>query len=232
MPRMAKCPRCLSRKGKRYCPALRTSICPLCCAEERLKTIACPSDCEHLAGERYQHNRRKERALSQGKAFVDQQNELFMDPTAREFTFKLQADIFFFSSSFGAVSDTTLAETLDSLRSLSSRIFVPGRSPHPIFGFLAERLGDAKRYPTEKGLGPQEKASAVGKLAAHVRELARGASSAEPSFRHHEVISSFFGALDFESDLDYSPDDARNPVVPHPHEPEPGRRSPGGLILP
>ncbi len=227
MRRMPKCPRCATRKGKRYCPALRESICPQCCADERLKTIPCPRDCEYLAGELYQHKRRKERALSQGKAFVDLQSSLFQDEPVREFVFKLEADIFFFSRSNGPVSDSALADTLDALKNLSSKIFVPERSPHPIFGFLAERLGDSTRYPSGPGFGTEQKVKAMGKLASHVRSLAQGAQASAPTLKHHEMISSFFGALDFESDLDYSPDDPRGAEGSRAE-----KRSPSGLILP
>jgi len=45
---MAACPLCRSRKGKRSCPALRATICSVCCGEKRLVEIACPSDCVYL----------------------------------------------------------------------------------------------------------------------------------------------------------------------------------------
>src|SRR5688572_16940384 len=46
------CPRCGQRKAKRNCPALKTAICTVCCATERLVTIDCPDDCPHLASAR------------------------------------------------------------------------------------------------------------------------------------------------------------------------------------
>src|SRR5262249_45724774 len=39
---------CRSRKGKRACPALRQTICPVCCGRKRIVEIACPSDCVYL----------------------------------------------------------------------------------------------------------------------------------------------------------------------------------------
>lgn len=45
---MAVCPLCRSRKGKRACPALRSTICSVCCGEKRLVEISCPSDCVYL----------------------------------------------------------------------------------------------------------------------------------------------------------------------------------------
>jgi len=45
---MAVCPRCNKRAAKRACPALRTSICPVCCARERAIELACPESCSYL----------------------------------------------------------------------------------------------------------------------------------------------------------------------------------------
>ena len=43
------CPVCGQRKGRRSCPALRQTICSVCCGTKRLVEIACPDDCPHLA---------------------------------------------------------------------------------------------------------------------------------------------------------------------------------------
>jgi hypothetical protein len=42
------CPVCGQRKGRRSCPALRQTICSVCCGTKRLVEIACPDDCPHL----------------------------------------------------------------------------------------------------------------------------------------------------------------------------------------
>jgi len=46
------CRVCGQRKGRRDCPALRGTICPVCCGTKRLTEIACPSDCAYLASAR------------------------------------------------------------------------------------------------------------------------------------------------------------------------------------
>lgn len=46
------CPQCGQRKGKRACPALGETICPVCCATKRLVSIRCPRDCAHLTAAR------------------------------------------------------------------------------------------------------------------------------------------------------------------------------------
>jgi hypothetical protein len=43
------CPVCNQRKGRRHCPALNQTICPICCGTKRLTEIKCPPDCPHLA---------------------------------------------------------------------------------------------------------------------------------------------------------------------------------------
>ena len=43
------CPVCGQRKGRRSCPALHQTICPVCCGTKRLVEIACPDTCPHLA---------------------------------------------------------------------------------------------------------------------------------------------------------------------------------------
>ena len=46
------CPVCNQRKARRECPALRQTICTVCCATKRLVEIDCPRDCAHLSAAR------------------------------------------------------------------------------------------------------------------------------------------------------------------------------------
>ena len=68
---MMKCVSCGKRKAKRQCPALRGSICPVCCGEKRGVEIRCPLDCVYFVeGQKHQqlkvmHQRlKKEGAVS------------------------------------------------------------------------------------------------------------------------------------------------------------------------
>lgn len=55
---MAKCELCEKRKPKRYCPAKKTNICPVCCGEKRGVTINCPLDCQYyVEGQKHQQQK-------------------------------------------------------------------------------------------------------------------------------------------------------------------------------
>ena len=65
---MPKCSHCRQRKAKRTCPALGSSLCPLCCGKLREKELHCPPACPYLSIHRsYQEGRiiKKRRTLSE-----------------------------------------------------------------------------------------------------------------------------------------------------------------------
>ena len=51
-----KCLLCDKRKAKRYCPAKRAEICPVCCGEKRGVEINCPLDCRYFVEGQKQHH--------------------------------------------------------------------------------------------------------------------------------------------------------------------------------
>ena len=137
---MAKCPRCESRKGKRFCPALDSQICAQCCANERLATIECPRDCPHLKGEFFQHGRRRKRAMSEGKAFLEDLKARFLQDARRQLAFLLLADVFWWTRQHGAVDDEALAAALDEVNERESPVWVETSSASPLAGFLHELI--------------------------------------------------------------------------------------------
>ncbi|MBI4601872.1 MAG: hypothetical protein HY721_07910 [Planctomycetes bacterium] len=239
---MSKCPRCTSRKGKRRCPALKgAEICPRCCAEERLKTIQCPESCVYLRpGEYYQLQRRRERAFSRGREFIEWSKKLSARRPVVDFLYDFQADVFFFCREQGPVRDAPLADALEDLASSLSKIYVPRPGVHPVRQFLSTRLQDAKRYPERPDLGAEDRVKALRTLAGAIRSLGDtkqgGAQARRPpgdgTCRYWEVLVSFFGNLDFEADLQYSPYDSMEPQEPQERQEPTERRSAGGLILP
>lgn len=65
---MAQCVRCRKRKAKRFCPALGSPLCSLCCGQLREKELHCPSHCPYLKPHKsYQETKvvQKKRAYSE-----------------------------------------------------------------------------------------------------------------------------------------------------------------------
>jgi hypothetical protein len=220
---MAKCPKCSSRKAKRSCPALGTEICPICCGEGRLKTIACPESCSYLQSELYQHRRRKERAASRGRDFLESTRSLFPREELVDFAFKLQADVYYFLRNERKADDATVSRAFGHLCGVLGPVYVPSSSAHPLDRFLEERLADTSRYPESPDLTKADRVRVCRDLGRHVASL-----GGEGSYRYDELLGSFFDSLDFEADLDYSPMDAQ--------ERSPGGTNPqqtaSGLVLP
>lgn len=220
---MAKCPKCSSRKGKRLCPALGVEICPICCGEGRLNTIPCPRSCEYLQGELYQLRRRKERAASRGREFLDSIRSLFPRQELADFAFKLQADAYYFLRRERPADDATVAQAFEHLCGVLGPVYVPSSSPHPLARFLEERLQDAARYGGGGSLGTKDRIRVCRDLARHVGSLG-GAGS----FHYQERVAGYFDALDFEADLDYSPRDSEGRSPGGDDSP----RTASGLVLP
>ncbi len=64
------CPRCNKRPAKRSCPALRTKICAVCCARERMILLACPESCQYLQDARAQSAEREAALRAKDEAYM------------------------------------------------------------------------------------------------------------------------------------------------------------------
>ncbi|GJM15476.1 MAG: hypothetical protein DHS20C13_08030 [Thermodesulfobacteriota bacterium] len=74
-----KCVLCDKRKPKRYCPAKRTSICPVCCGEKRGVEINCPLDCQYYVEGLKQHQQKmmQQRIKKKGAGSYVRKTELY-----------------------------------------------------------------------------------------------------------------------------------------------------------
>ncbi len=74
-----KCILCEQRKPKRYCPAKKGSICPVCCGEKRGVEIDCPLDCPYyVEGQDYQQGKiTKQRLKKEGVQTYLRRAELY-----------------------------------------------------------------------------------------------------------------------------------------------------------
>jgi hypothetical protein len=75
---------CGQGAAKRYCPALDKTLCPVCCAKGRLKSIACKDDCRYLEGIEYQKMRNQERTIRGLMAEVPhgEHDDIYQNPEA------------------------------------------------------------------------------------------------------------------------------------------------------
>src|SRR6058998_3955832 len=111
---MPVCPLCHSRKGKRACPALRTSICSACCGEKRIVEIACPSECVYLAQGTRNDFRREASDYLQHQ---DRRKSVRWLKTIESLGFLLEAiERMIAAGPFRALEDSDLRRALESAR--------------------------------------------------------------------------------------------------------------------
>ncbi len=146
------CSICEARKAKRFCPALRSEICPQCCGKEREETIDCPLDCPYLMEAR-QHEKRaglnpedfpfKEIRISD--AYVRQHEDLLM-ATAQ---IVLHAAF----NTFGAV-DRDVREALDArtrtYKSLESGVYYETQPQSLIAQAIAKQIQEMLQHFREE----------------------------------------------------------------------------------
>lgn len=223
---MAKCPKCESRKGKRYCPALDDGICPSCCAEHRLETIACPQDCPHLKAEFYQLERRAQKAKSHGKRFLESIGKLFFTEESRQFAYHVQADCYWWMRKSGPLENGTVLQVLDQVKASLSPIQLPEAGTHPLAQFLGQLLETSHRYRKLRGAQFRDAHvnRALSTLADRVRSLGDEASD-----EFYRDLESYFGELDFEADLQYSPEEELREAKTRPQG---YQKRQSGLIIP
>jgi hypothetical protein len=223
---MPRCPKCDARKAKRFCPALEFEICPQCCAEHRLNTIRCPADCPHLRSEHYQLARRKERARSSGRRFLAALEKLFPAAQSRQFAFLLHADVFWWMQRSGRLENGSIIKALELVKERLSPVILPGDLP-PLARFLGELLsrGSLHRRFNGPDFTPRHRARVIDAIAAYIRGL-----GAAGEHTYADELSTYFGQLDFEADLDYSPAEELEPAAKEGAERLREQRS--GLIVP
>jgi hypothetical protein len=134
------CPVCGQRKARRECPALRQTICTVCCGTKRLVEISCPSDCVHLVAAR-EHpaapvRRQQERDLAA------------LLPAIRHLTERQQQLFFLFHSVIARHAPEGLArlvddDVADAAGAAAATLETAGRGviyDHPTHTLVAEKL--------------------------------------------------------------------------------------------
>lgn len=91
---MAKCVKCKIKKGKRYCPALGTYLCSLCCGQLREKEIHCPKKCSYLTIHKpYQEGRIIEKTQASFKTPAPLEEDILKDEKMAWLAFHIEAPL-------------------------------------------------------------------------------------------------------------------------------------------
>ena len=171
MPDATRCPLCRTRKPKRWCPALNTSICPICCGREREESIRCPLTCEFL------REARKHEALAEldPKSMPNRDIEItrqFLDQNAMLGQF-LSESLWLAAASQPEAVDADVREALEALirtyRTLQSGLIYETRPSNRYAAGIAsavrERIAELeRRLRDETGVAPPRDSQILGML--------------------------------------------------------------------
>ena len=168
-----QCRLCETRRARRYCPAVRADICPVCCGNEREVTLDCPLDCMYLQEAR-KHERVPEEAgdgqfpnqdIRVTESFINERQDLLIAIGGALARAALETP--------GAV-DSDAREALESLirtyRTAQTGLVYETRPSNPIAGAIHERLQLAfqeyrEAVAQESGMHPVRDADILGVLA-------------------------------------------------------------------
>lgn len=208
---MSTCVRCARVKGKRRCPALGGLICPRCCGEGRLRTIACPAHCRYLEKhERYRHARAGEAFHARwleavAPLYVEQREGVI-------YLLQLELALYKYLKENPRLQDAQVHEALAALHRQLSPIHVVEATISPLARHLIE-ASEAYREENPR-FDPEAAQAAVGALMALV-----------PDRADREAVSGFMGHVETHADLEAFEDEpaADEIVVPRIITPEDAR---------
>lgn len=145
--RMPACPRCNKRPAKRLCPALRTTICAVCCARERMIELACPESCSYLiearanASQREMALRRRETADAPRDLKLNERALLALDEIQRAI---VNAQRGIATAGFRDLDDAEMLAAVDNtiknLETEESGLIYEHRAASPRIGELSRRI--------------------------------------------------------------------------------------------
>ena len=149
-----KCIICEQRKAKRYCPAKRRSICPVCCGEKRGVEINCPLDCPYyVEGQKYQQEKiTKQRLKKEGVQPYIRRAELYNKNP--EIFAKIELALATLFRMDGKLTNAEVAEALElvikTLDTEKKGILYEYRSENRIVNELSGRVLDILREYTDR----------------------------------------------------------------------------------
>jgi hypothetical protein len=106
--------KCKKRKGKRLCPALSGSICPLCCGIYREKEIDCPDSCIYLRKHRsYQEKKDWMKQVERKDEIRKKYDEIYGDEKMAWLAFNIEKTIKIYADSNSSLNDRKVIKSLE-----------------------------------------------------------------------------------------------------------------------
>jgi hypothetical protein len=166
-----KCSICENRRPRRFCPAVRGEICPVCCGTSREVTLDCPLDCPYL-----QEARKHEKPLELDPEQMPNKDieitERFLEQHTPLFTFLCRALVKTVLSSAGVI-DADVREALDAMartyRTMQSGLVYETRPANLVAAALQQRVateleGFRKQLREQAGMETLRDADVLGVL--------------------------------------------------------------------
>lgn len=165
------CAICETRRPRRFCPAVRSEICPVCCGQSRETTVDCPLDCRHLA-EAHAHERLPEPDPEKYPQKDVEITERFAQENSALFAFVGHA-LASIAVSNASVNDNDFREALEAItrtyRTLESGLVYETRPANPLAAAIQQRLAGQleearKRLREQTGMETLRDADVLGVL--------------------------------------------------------------------
>lgn len=133
---MIKCSRCKKRKAKRYCLALGSSLCPLCCGLLRDKEIHCPPNCSFLARHKpYEEKKIVEKKTDSSSRHISAEEDILKDERIAWLAFHIEMPLKQYGEKHESFSDRQAILALEYAKEKIEKergiIFLPGEKIKP-----------------------------------------------------------------------------------------------------
>jgi len=206
---MKKCPRCNTRKSKRYCPALGKSLCTLCCGQIREKEVHCPADCPFLSKHKSYQEKRIIEKKSTHRRIPYSEEELLKDERMAWLAFNIEAPLKEYAEQRPSLNDREALLALEYAREKIAKgrglVIMPEKSGKP-----RNELGDAIYQMIERcryegriivagkpqAYSTEEKLKVCAKLIGTLKQLAQGNLEGRSYIR---VVLERFAQMDDQS---------------------------------
>ena len=182
------CPLCRTRKARRTCPALRESICAVCCGTKRLTEIDCPRSCVHLTAAR-QHPPAVARRQMEQDAAILLPTVRHLSETQQQIFLVLQSVIAaYVPDGFVRLVDADAAEAAGSLAATLETAARGVIYEHAAAALPAQRLAKVIRLAIEElerrgtTIRPEDAAAALRAIEAGARQAAAGGGATDTTY--------------------------------------------------